>query len=201
MGFSQCRNNYHWRQAKKVHLVLWRELTLLGRACFHCARVRNSIDSPACSKQWSSAKWWDKWTHYDIDLNKLSSRSLWQQTSARLYGGRSQRTDTNYLLATFWCHCRCQPRDAKRFWNLIGVSLATSRLMPGFFGDTGYITRWLIMPIEGIVRTRALTITCMTTLTLSTAFTLALSLMRHCEVSTSSLKVHQCRAVQPSCMR
>ena len=78
--------------------------------------------------------------HYDIDLNKLSSScSLWQQTSARVYMygarqqvtgkvlglGRSQRTDTNNLLAIFWCPCSCQPRDAERFWNLIGVFLAT----------------------------------------------------------------------------
>ena len=65
-------------------------------------------------------------TTYDIDhLNKLSSSYLlWQQTSARLYGtieqatdklGRSQHTDTNNLLAVFWCHCSCQPHDTKRF--------------------------------------------------------------------------------------
>ena len=93
VGSSQC-NNYHCQQAKNVqHRALYK-LTLLRVWVFTVQRVRNSIDSPARSKWWLSMKRWDQLTHYDVDLNKLSSSCLlWQQTSARLYGARQQATD------------------------------------------------------------------------------------------------------------
>ena len=113
-------SNYHRQQAEKVqHHVL----TLPRVRVFTVRRVRNSIDLPACTKLWPSARQWDKLTHRS--LNKLSSSCLlWQQTSARLYGvrqqatdqvsclGRNQYTDTVNVLVMFWCHCNCQPHDA-----------------------------------------------------------------------------------------
>ena len=108
----------------------------------------------------------DKLTHYDIDLNKLSSScSLWQQTSAKLYGarqqatdkvlalGRSQRTDTNNLLVPLY---RCQPRGAR---DLIGVSLATKWLTHGSSAirdipSAGYSYHPWAPPLGGIITSR-----------------------------------------------